>query len=92
MRMASLVDLKNHTSEIFRKIHGGGAFIFTYRGKPWILSLPLPPDADIEEVLFWHSDFFKKRLKAAEESTPASKKEILHVLRSKNRKTRRQHT
>lgn len=92
MRMVSLVDVKNHTSWIFRQIHGGQAFIFTYRGKPWALSLPLPQDVDLEEVLFWHSDFFKRKLKAAESSEPAGKKEVLNVLRSKNRKTRRKNS
>lgn len=92
MRMVSLVEVKNHTSEIFRRIHKGHAFIFTYRGKPWALSLPIPEDADIEETFFWHSDFFKKRLKEAEISSAVSKEEVSHVLQSKNRKACRKHS
>ena len=83
MKFASLVEVKNKTSEIFKKIDNGKPMVFTHRGKPWIVALPIPEKADIEEVIFWHSDWFRQRLQEAEQSPNATAKEILDALPSK---------
>lgn len=89
MKFASLVEVKNKTSQIFRTIHTGKPMVFTHRGKPWIVAIPVPEHADAEEILFWHSDWFRQRLHEAEQSPRITAKELTDVISSKDSRTHR---